>query len=230
MIAENLKKIEERIEAACRRCGRARESVRLIAVSKTKPAEAVAEAYAAGQRLFGENHAQEIVAKKPLLPEDIRWHFIGHLQKNKVKYLVGSVEMIHSVNSEGLAAQIEKQAAKCGLVQDILLEVNVAGESSKQGAAPEALLSLLRFCDSQPHLRLCGLMAVAPFTEDPEESRPYFIRLREMRDGLKPALRDPDAFRELSMGMSGDFETAVEEGATFVRVGTSIFGARNTMK
>ena len=227
MIAENLQKIEERIEAACRRAGRARESVRLIAVSKTKPAEAVAEAYAAGQRLFGENHAQEIVAKKPLLPDDIRWHFIGNLQKNKVKYLVGSVEMSHSVNSEGLAAEIEKQAAKRGLVQDILLEVNIAGESSKQGAAPEALLSLLRFCDGQPHLRLCGLMAVAPFAEDPEESRPYFIRLRELRDELKPTLRDPDAFRELSMGMSGDFETAVEEGATLIRVGTLIFGARN---
>ena len=230
MIAENLQRIEERIDAACRRAGRARESVRLIAVSKTKPAEAVAEAYAAGQRLFGENHAQEIVAKKPLLPDDICWHFIGNLQKNKVKYLVGSVAMIHSVNSEGLAAEIEKQAAKRGLVQDILLEVNIAGESSKQGAAPEALLSLLRFCDSQPHIRLCGLMAVAPLTEDPEESRPYFIRLREMRDGLKGMLRDPDAFRELSMGMSGDFETAVEEGATFIRVGTLIFGARNTQR
>ena len=230
MIAENLQRIEERIDAACRRAGRARESVRLIAVSKTKPAEAVAEAYAAGQRLFGENHAQEIVAKKPLLPDDIRWHFIGNLQKNKVKYLVGSVAMIHSVNSEGLAAEIEKQAAKRGLVQDILLEVNIAGESSKQGAAPEALLSLLRFCDSQPHIRLCGLMAVAPLTKDPEESRPYFIRLREMRDGLKGMLRDPDAFRELSMGMSGDFETAVEEGATFIRVGTLIFGARNTQR
>ena len=227
MIAENLKTVEKRIEAACLRAGRSRESVLLIAVSKTKPAEAVAEAYAAGQRLFGENHAQEIVAKKPLLPEDIRWHFIGNLQKNKVKYLVGNVVLIHSVNSEGLAAEIEKQAAKRALIQDILLEVNIAEEASKHGAAPEETVSLLHFCDAQPHIRLCGLMAVAPLAEDPEESRPYFIRLRELREELKGQLRDPAAFRELSMGMSGDFEAAIEEGTTLIRVGTLIFGARS---
>ena len=172
MIAENLKAVEERIWAACRRAGRPRESVSLIAVSKTKPAEAVAEAYRAGQRLFGENHAQEITAKAPVLPKDIRWHFIGNLQKNKVKYLIGTVALIHSVNSEGLAAEIEKQAARRGLIQEILLEVNIAEEASKQGAAPEAIVSLLRFCEAQPHLKLKGLMAVAPFAEDPEASRP----------------------------------------------------------
>ena len=227
MIADNLKAVEKRIEAACLRTGRSRESVQLIAVSKTKPAEAVAEAYTAGQRLFGENHVQEIVAKKPLLPADIRWHFIGNLQKNKVKYLVGNVELIHSVNSEGLAAEIEKQAAKRGLIQDILLEVNIAEEASKQGAAPEEIVSLLHFCDAQPHIRLCGLMAVAPLAEDPEESRPFFIRLRELWEELKEQVRDPAAFRELSMGMSGDFEAAIEEGATLIRVGTLIFGARS---
>ena len=226
MIAENLKQVEERIEAACRRAGRDRGSVRLVAVSKTKPAEAIAEAYAAGQRLFGENHAQEIVAKKPVLPEDIRWHFIGNLQKNKVKYLVGNVAMIHSVNSEGLAAEIEKQAAKHGIVQKILLEVNIAGEESKQGAAPDQILPLLRFCEAQPHIKLCGLMAVAPQAENPEESRPVFVRLRRLREELRPLLKDPEAFRELSMGMSGDFGVAVEEGATLIRVGTLIFGRR----
>ena len=226
MIAENLKQVEERIEAACRRAGRDRGSVRLVAVSKTKPAEAIAEAYAAGQRLFGENHAQEIVAKKPVLPEDIRWHFIGNLQKNKVKYLVGNVAMIHSVNSEGLAAEIEKQAAKHGIVQKILLEVNIAGEESKQGAAPDQILPLLQFCETQPHIKLCGLMAVAPQAENPEESRPVFVRLRRLREELRPLLKDPEAFRELSMGMSGDFEVAVEEGATLIRVGTLIFGRR----
>ena len=226
MIAENLKQVEERIEAACRRAGRDCGSVRLVAVSKTKPAEAIAEAYAAGQRLFGENHAQEIVAKKPILPEDIRWHFIGNLQKNKVKYLVGNVAMIHSVNSEGLAAEIEKQAAKHGIVQKILLEVNIAGEESKQGAAPDQILPLLQFCETQPHIKLCGLMAVAPQAENPEESRPVFVRLRRLREELRPLLKDPEAFRELSMGMSGDFEVAVEEGATLIRVGTLIFGRR----
>ena len=226
MIAENLKQVEERIEAACRRAGRDRGSVRLVAVSKTKPAEAIAEAYAAGQRLFGENHAQEIVAKKPVLPDDIRWHFIGNLQKNKVKYLVGNVAMIHSVNSEGLAAEIEKQAAKHGIVQKILLEVNIAGEESKQGAAPDQILPLLQFCETQPHIKLCGLMAVAPQAENPEESRPVFVRLRRLREELRPLLKDPEAFRELSMGMSGDFEVAVEEGATLIRVGTLIFGRR----
>ena len=226
MIAENLKQVEERIEAACRQAGRDRGSVRLVAVSKTKPAEAIAEAYAAGQRLFGENHAQEIVAKKPVLPEDIRGHFIGNLQKNKVKYLVGNVAMIHSVNSEGLAAEIEKQAAKHGIVQKILLEVNIAGEESKQGAAPDQILPLLQFCEAQPHIKLCGLMAVAPQAENPEESRPVFVRLRRLREELRPLLKDPEAFRELSMGMSGDFEVAVEEGATLIRVGTLIFGRR----
>ena len=226
MIAENLKQVEERIEAACRRAGRDCGSVRLVAVSKTKPAEAIAEAYAAGQRLFGENHAQEIVAKKPVLPEDIRWHFIGNLQKNKVKYLVGNVAMIHSVNSEGLAAEIEKQAAKHGIVQKILLEVNIAGEESKQGAAPDQILPLLQFCETQPHIKLCGLMAVAPQAENPEESRPVFVRLRRLREELRPLLKDPEAFRELSMGMSGDFGVAVEEGATLIRVGTLIFGRR----
>ncbi|MBO4873242.1 MAG: YggS family pyridoxal phosphate-dependent enzyme [Lachnospiraceae bacterium] len=226
MIAENLKTVEERIRTACLRAGRPRDSVQLIAVSKTKPAEAVAEAYAAGQRLFGENHAQEIVAKAPQLPKDIRWHFIGNLQKNKVKYLVGVADLIHSVNSEAIAAEIEKQAAKRGLIQNVLLEVNVAEEASKQGASLEALGSLLSFCEAQPHLRLCGLMAVAPLTEDPEESRPYFIRLRQLREELAKQLKDPSSFRELSMGMSGDFEVAVEEGATYIRVGTSIFGPR----
>ena len=226
MITENLKSIEARMTAACERAGRAKESVRLIAVSKTKPAEAVAEAYAAGQRLFGENHAQEVTAKQPVLPADIEWHFIGNLQKNKVKYLVGKVALIHSVNSEGLAREIERIAGKRGLVQDILLEVNIADEASKQGASAGEVRALAQLCGSLPHLRLCGLMAVAPESDDPENSRPYFRALYALREELRGTLSDPEAFRELSMGMSGDFETAIEEGATLIRVGSALFGPR----
>ena len=226
MIRENLKEVEERILAACRRSGRPRESVKLIAVSTTKPAGMIREAYDCGQRLFGENHAQEIVEKKPVLPADTVWHFIGNLQKNKVKYLVGQVALIHSVNSESLAAEIEKRAQKAGTVQDILLEVNIASEESKQGAAPDEIRALLRFCEAQPHIRVCGLMAVAPFSDDPEDSRPFFSDLRQMLNELKHEVKEPERFCELSMGMSGDFETAIEEGATLIRVGTAIFGSR----
>ncbi len=227
MIAENLKKIEERIEAACRRCGRARESVRLIAVSKTKPAEAVAEAYAAGQRLFGENHAQEIVAKKPLLPEDIRWHFIGNLQKNKVKYVVGNAVMIHSVSSIPLAAEIERIAAKKGLTVSVMAEVNIADEATKHGIGREEAVELVKAMGEMPHLHVEGLMCIAPPVEDPEENRPYFIAMRKLLEDINAMSLPGVQLHELSMGMSGDYAVAVEEGATFVRVGTALFGARN---
>ena len=226
MIAENLKAVHDRIAAACERAGRAPESVRLIAVSKTKPAEAVAEAYAAGQRLFGENHAQELTAKKPVLPQDIEWHFIGNLQRNKVKYVVGSAALIHSVNSEALAKEIDRVAGNRGLIQEVLAEINVGGEESKQGIDADEARGLVEAIAALPHLRLRGLMTVAPPAEDPETVRPVFKRLREMLAEFRPLTREPEAFDQLSMGMSGDFAAAIEEGATYVRIGTSIFGPR----
>ena len=227
MIADNLELINARIAAACEQAGRPRDSVRLIAVSKTKPAEMVAEAYAAGQRLFGENHAQELTAKKPVLPEDIEWHFIGNLQRNKVKYVVGAAALIHSVNSAALAKEIDRVAGNRGLTQDVLAEINVGGEESKQGADAEEARSLVEAIAALPHLRLRGLMTVAPFAEDPETVRPVFRRLKEMLTEFAPLTREPEAFDELSMGMSGDFEAAIGEGATYVRIGTAIFGARD---
>ena len=227
MIAENLELINARIAAACEQAGRARDSVRLIAVSKTKPAEMVAEAYAAGQRLFGENHAQELTAKKPVLPEDIEWHFIGNLQRNKVKYVVGAAALIHSVNSAALAKEIDRVAGNRDLTQDVLAEINVGGEESKQGADAEEARSLVEAIAALPHLRLRGLMTVAPFAEDPETVRPVFRRLKEMLTEFAPLTREPEAFDQLSMGMSGDFEAAIGEGATYVRIGTAIFGARD---
>ncbi|MBQ6075934.1 MAG: YggS family pyridoxal phosphate-dependent enzyme [Lachnospiraceae bacterium] len=227
MIADNLELINARIAAACELAGRPRDSVRLIAVSKTKPAEMVAEAYAAGQRLFGENHAQELTAKKPVLPEDIEWHFIGNLQRNKVKYVVGAAALIHSVNSAALAKEIDRVAGNRGLTQDVLAEINVGGEESKQGADAEEARSLVEAIAALPHLRLRGLMTVAPFAEDPETVRPVFRRLKEMLTEFAPLTREPEAFDELSMGMSGDFEAAIGEGATYVRIGTAIFGARD---
>ncbi len=227
MIADNLELINARIAAACEQAGRPRDSVRLIAVSKTKPAEMVAEAYAAGQRLFGENHAQELTAKKPVLPEDIEWHFIGNLQRNKVKYVVGAAALIHSVNSAALAKEIDRVAGNRGLTQDVLVEINVGGEESKQGADAEEARSLVEAIAALPHLRLRGLMTVAPFAEDPETVRPVFRRLKEMLTEFAPLTREPEAFDQLSMGMSGDFEAAIGEGATYVRIGTAIFGARD---
>ncbi|MBO4838456.1 MAG: YggS family pyridoxal phosphate-dependent enzyme [Lachnospiraceae bacterium] len=226
MIAENLELINARIAAACEQAGRPRDSVRLIAVSKTKPAEMVAEAYAAGQRLFGENHAQELTAKKPVLPDDIEWHFIGNLQRNKVKYVVGAAALIHSVNSAALAKEIDRVAGNRGLTQDVLAEINVGGEESKQGADADEARNLVEAIAALPHLRLRGLMTVAPPADDPETVRPVFRRLREMLAEYAPLTREPELFDQLSMGMTGDFEAAIEEGATCVRIGTAIFGAR----
>lgn len=226
MIAENLAKVEEKIKAACRRSGRDRNEVTLIAVSKTNPAGAVKEAYAAGQRDFGENKAQEMTAKKAECPEDVRWHFIGNLQRNKVKYVVGNAVFVHSVSSRELAEEIEKTAAKKGLTVKVLAEVNIADEATKHGMDEAGAEDLVLAMAKLPHLEVCGLMAIAPPVEDPEENRRWFIKLRELKDRLN-AMNVPGLkLTELSMGMSGDYEVAVEEGATFVRVGTAIFGAR----
>ena len=227
MISENIKTVKENIGAACKRSGRNPEDVVLINVSKTKPLEMLKEAYAAGSRDFGENKVQELCDKIPEMPEDIRWHMIGHLQTNKIKYIIGRTALIHSVDTLHLAEAIEKEAAKKEIVADILVEVNIAGEDSKFGTSDiEENKALIRSVSGLSHLRLCGLMTIAPYTEDPETNRPYFKALRELiyNDDMRDFFPDRPV---LSMGMSGDYEVAVEEGATHVRVGTGIFGERN---
>ena len=227
MFSERLKIVEEEICSACEKAGRKRGDVTLIAVSKTNPAEAVREAYAAGQLDFGENKAQEMVAKKAECPEEIRWHFIGNLQKNKVKYLVGNAVMIHSVSSVPLAEEIERIAAKKDLVVNVLAEVNIADEATKHGIGREDAVALVRAMGGMPHLSVKGLMCIAPPVDDPEENRPYFAAMRALRDEINAMELPGVHLKELSMGMSGDYGVAVEEGATFVRVGTALFGERH---
>ena len=227
MFSERLKIVEEEIRSACENAGRKRGDVTLIAVSKTNPAEAVREAYAAGQLDFGENKAQEMVAKKAECPEEIRWHFIGNLQKNKVKYLVGNAVMIHSVSSVPLAEEIERIAAKKDLVVNVLAEVNIADEATKHGIGREDAVALVRAMGGMPHLSVKGLMCIAPPVDDPEENRPYFAAMRALRDEINAMELPGVHLKELSMGMSGDYGVAVEEGATFVRVGTALFGERH---
>ncbi|MCR5310898.1 MAG: YggS family pyridoxal phosphate-dependent enzyme, partial [Lachnospiraceae bacterium] len=207
--------------------GRDPESVTLIAVSKTHPASDVMKAYELGVRDFGENKVQELMDKYDKLPRDIRWHMIGHLQKNKVKYLIGKVCLIHSVDSFELAKVIDKESAKNGLVTDILIEVNVSGEESKFGVAPKDLCNLLKEISLLPNVRVKGLMTVAPYVEDAEQNRQHFVTLRQLAIDINSQNIDNICIEMLSMGMSGDYEVAVQEGASFVRVGTGIFGARN---
>lgn len=227
MVKENLKSVEERIENACRRAGRNRSDVLLVSVTKTHPVEMCQEAYDCGERNFGENKVQEIEKKKPLLPDDVKWHMIGHLQTNKVKQVIDKVVMIHSVDTEHLAKEISKQAVKRGITVPILIEVNVAKEESKFGVFPEDTEALVRAIAPLPGISIQGLMTSAPITDNPETNRPYFRQLRELAIDIKNKNIDNVAMCELSMGMTGDFETAIEEGATIVRIGTAIFGARN---
>ena len=229
MIADNISAVMKNIEKACAKAGRDPDSVSLIAVSKTKPVEMLREAYDAGMRDFGENKVQEILDKMPQLPSDIRWHMIGHLQRNKVKYLIGRVAMIHSVDSVALAEQIEKESAKRGKVTDILLEVNAARETSKWGFAPENVLDAAREISALSHVRIRGLMTSAPLTDHPESNRPYFRQLRELLETLGASGYPHVKADTLSMGMTCDFEIAVEEGATIVRLGTVIFGRREPL-
>lgn len=226
MVARQYDEIKKRVEAACQRAGRNPEEVTLIAVSKTKPVEMLREAYEAGARDFGENKVQEILAKEPKLPEDIRWHMIGHLQTNKVRQIVGKTCLIHSVDSVRLAEEIHKESVKKGLVTQILLEVNVAEEESKFGFHVEEVEDALK--QIQEHSGVCvrGLMTIAPFVDNPEDNRPVFQKLNKLYVDMKTKNIDNDTMNILSMGMTGDFEVAVEEGATMVRVGTGIFGAR----
>ena len=225
-IASNLTEIRARIDAACRRSQRDPHSVRLVAVSKTHPAASIDAAAAAGQEIFGENYVQEFVAKAEEVTAPVQWHFIGSLQSNKVKYLVGRVAMIHSVDRFSLAEELDRQWGKLGQTLEILIEVNLGEEESKGGASADASIALIQSIATLPHLRICGLMALPPYLEDAEAVRPYFRRLRELAARIAAANIPGVVMRELSMGMSHDFEVAIEEGATLVRVGTAIFGAR----
>ncbi len=226
-IRDNLSEVEKRIQDACDRAGRDRSEVTLIAVSKTKPVSDIREAMDCGIRVFGENKVQEIRDKTEEIKEPLDWHMIGHLQTNKVKYLPGKVCMIHSVDKMSLAEEIEKQAAKNDLVMDVLCEVNMAGEDSKFGLTPEEAPDFVRSIAAFPHVRVRGLMTIAPYTDDPESNREYFRGLKKMLEALKEENIPGTQLDTLSMGMTGDYEVAIEEGATFVRVGTGIFGERN---
>lgn len=226
MVTENLKLVEDRISRACVRSGRNREEVTLIAVSKTKPVEMMEEAMKSGIRVFGENKVQEILKKEPELPNDIDWHLIGHLQRNKVRQITGKVAMIHSVDSLRLAEQIQKEYEKQELTARILIEVNVAGEESKFGLMPEETEDVIREIAKMPNIEVCGLMTIAPFVDNPEDNRIHFRNLRKLLVDINAKNIDNVSMRELSMGMTGDYEVAIEEGATFVRVGTGIFGSR----
>lgn len=227
MVEKNISEVKKRISEAAKAAGRNENEVTLIAVSKTKPVEMIKEAYDTGIRDFGENKVQEIMEKYPLLPSDIRWHLIGHLQTNKVKYIIDKVCMIHSVDSLKLAEEISRQAVKHNVTVDILIEVNVAGEDTKFGVKPEDAIDLCRDISTLPGIRIRGLMTVAPFTSDPEENRPVFCALRQLFVDIGGKNIDNVCMDCLSMGMSGDYTVAIEEGATFVRVGTSIFGQRD---
>ena len=230
MLKENLISVENKIQEACLRAGRRREDVTLIAVSKTKPLEDLEEAYHLGVRVFGENKVQELVDKYDSLPKDIEWHMIGHLQRNKVKYIIDKAAYIHSVDSLRLAETIEKEAAKRNITVNILIEVNVAGEESKFGLMPEEVDEFVTKIAEFRHIQIKGLMTIAPFVENPEENRSIFQRLHKLSVDIGSKNVDNITMRILSMGMTNDYTVAVEEGAAMVRVGTGIFGARNYSK
>ena len=226
MVRENLAQVRKHMEEACRRAGRQTDEVTLIAVSKTKPVGMLMEAYEAGARDFGENKVQEILEKRPEIPADARFHMIGHLQRNKVRQVIDQVTLIHSVDSLRLAEQIEHEAAKKELHVDILLEVNVAREESKFGFFLEEVEDALREISKYPHITVKGLMTIAPYVEDPEENRDIFRKLHQVFIDMKSKNIDNSNMSVLSMGMTGDYQVAIEEGSTMIRVGTGIFGAR----
>lgn len=226
MIEENIKHVEDNIAKACERANRDRSEVTLICVSKTKPASMVEEAYKTGQRNFGENKVQEINDKYPILPDDIKWHLIGHLQRNKVKYIINKVHLIHSVDSIRLAEQIQHEAEKADKVMNILVQVNVANEDTKFGLQVSETEDVVREIAKMPNVHICGLMTIAPFTDDPETNRVFFRKLKQLSVDIKSKNIDNVNMDCLSMGMTGDYQVAIEEGATLVRVGTGIFGER----
>jgi pyridoxal phosphate enzyme (YggS family) len=227
-LAANLETIRQRIRTACERAGRNPDSVTLLAVTKTQTPEIVKAAAELGLLLFGENKVQEAKAKIPLCPGKLRWHFIGHLQSNKCRDAVELFEMIQSVDSLSLAQEINKRAEQAARRMPVLIEVNVAGEASKFGCKPEQLLAELKQLNALPRIEIHGLMTVPPWSPEAEDSRPHFRRLRELKAKCEQVLGAP--LPHLSMGMSGDFEIAIEEGATMVRVGTALFGPRAKAK
>ncbi len=226
-IRENLRQVRDHMAEHCAAAGRSLSDVTLIAVSKTKPVSMMREAYDAGIRDFGENRVQEILEKYDQMPSDVRWHLIGHLQTNKVKYIVDKVEMIHSVDSVHLAEAISKEAVKKGLRVKILVQVNVAGEETKFGVAPEDAERLVETIRALPGLQIEGLMTVAPYVEDQEDNRDIFAKLCKVILDIREKNHDNINMHVLSMGMTGDYGVAIEEGSTMIRVGTGIFGARN---
>ncbi|MBQ7065932.1 MAG: YggS family pyridoxal phosphate-dependent enzyme [Lachnospiraceae bacterium] len=227
MLTNNYDNVAENIKNACERSGRNRDEVTLIAVSKTKPIPMLSEIYEHGCRHFGENKVQELVDKYEALPKDIKWHMIGHLQRNKVKYIVDKVFLIHSVDSLRLAEEISKEAVKKQVYVNILIEVNVAGEESKFGCTTEEVLNLTMEIAKLPNISIKGYMTIAPYVENPQDNREYFVKLRQLSVDIMRKNIDNVSIEYLSMGMTGDYEVAVEEGATFVRVGTGIFGERD---
>lgn len=225
-IADNIQTIHNRMAAAARAAGRDPATVQLVAVSKTKPAALVEAAAATGQQLFGENYVQELTTKAALVKAPVEWHFIGHLQSNKVKQIAGLVTMIHSVDRLSLAEEISRQWGRINRSCAVLVQVNVSGETTKSGTTTAAALELVKQIAVLPNLRICGLMTMPPFYDDPEAARPYFHELRLLAGEIAALAIPGVAMQELSMGMSGDFETAISEGATLVRVGSAIFGDR----
>lgn len=227
MLKENLANVEKNIEQACKNAGRSRDEVTLTAVSKTKPVEMLQEIYDENIRDFGENKVQELCSKMGQLPSDIRWHMIGHLQRNKVKYIVGKVELIHSVDTYRLAEEINIQAKKQNVIVPILVEVNIAHEESKFGISAEDAILLVEEISKLENIRIKGLMTIAPYVENPEDNRLYFRKIKQLSVDITNKNIDNVFMEILSMGMTGDYMVAIEEGATMVRVGTGIFGERN---
>ena len=227
MLLDNLKDVEERIQAACDRSGRKREDVLLVAVSKTKPVEMIEEVMTAGIVDFGENKPQELRDKYEVLPKNLRFHMIGHLQTNKIKYVIDRVVLIHSIDSIHLAEAVNAEAKKHNRIIPVLVEVNVAQEESKSGFLVEKAENAIREIAKLSNIRVEGLMTIAPFVENAEENRQYFVKLRKLSVDIAAKNIDNVTMHHLSMGMTGDYEVAIEEGATMVRVGTGIFGERN---
>lgn len=226
MISENLDIVKKKIQDACWKGDRSEDDVTLIAVSKTKPISMLMEAYESGCRHFGENKVQELVDKYEVMPDDVKWHMIGHLQRNKVKYIVDKVAMIHSVDSLRLAEEISKEAVKKNVTVQILIEVNVAAEETKFGISPKETEQLIREIAVLPGISIQGLMTIAPYVDDSEENRQYFAKLKQLSVDINRKNIDNVNMNVLSMGMTGDYAVAIEEGATLVRVGTGIFGER----
>jgi PLP dependent protein len=227
MIAENLKNLLQRIEQACLKCGRQSQEVRLIAVSKTFPVNDIQEAISAGHKDFGENYVQELLAKHQILSgTPLHWHFIGHLQSNKVKYIGEFIHLIHSVDNISLGREISKRAERNNRIQDILVEVLTTEEATKYGVRPEKAIALIKELSQLQHLRICGLMTMGPFSDNPDDSRQSFRSVRELKKEIESAGIENVNLLHLSMGMTHDFEVAIEEGSTMVRIGTAIFGRR----